>query len=165
MECSRIAGYLLEISLYNSRFLCVIFFSVVLVLHSTVHLLASAWPLFVPWVVVFCQPQALKLLEISSLVFCLYPCRAPRPTNSFKSVYLLLPTASNKENDLSSIILIPDLWTEVKPSVVSISMLSINCVWAGYLKVKHHKARFNGNLLLYKWKYPFHISLSIYVGS
>ena len=118
VECSRIAGYLLGISPYNSFVSFVSysyvsfvwpFFSVVLVLHSTVHLLARLWPSYAPWVVVFCQPPAHTLLEICSLIFPSYPCRAPRPTDSFKSVYLLLPTSSNKENDLSSIILIPDL--------------------------------------------------------
>lgn len=119
--------------------------------------------LFLEWLYSASHRHINSFRSVLSFSVCI-PAGHLRP-DSFKSVYLLLPTVSNKENDLSSIILIPDLQTEVKPSVVSISILSINCVWAGYLKVKHHKARFNGNLLLYKWKYPFHISLSIYVGS
>lgn len=87
------------------------------------------------------------------------PCRAARPTDSGKCVYLLsLPTESNKENDLSPPTLI---YRPRIPLVVLISKPSINCVLAAYLKAKHHKVKFHINLLLCKWKYPFRILLSI----
>lgn len=96
--------------------------------------------------------------------FCAH--RAPRPIDSLKFVYpLFLSTKSNKENDLVVHNSQPLFTNSGIPLGVLISILSINHVLAGYLQVKHHKARFKVNLLLYKWKNPFHISLSICVGS
>lgn len=115
VECREIAGCLLEVSPYNSLFLCMtFFFQCCSFLCPIISSLADtcSQSVFLSGCILATTSRLADSLSCYP-VFCLYSCKAPRPTDSLKFVYLLfLPTKSNKENEFSSIILNVDLQTE-----------------------------------------------------